>query len=674
MDLRTFPFLEKTAGPTHKEPALKERAKAPSIERAPSPFSTALRSAVAKKEEGPDSKVKAPSDDNDFSANGKVPQDTIETALFQFLASELIPYTHNAAPQNPQVELPQHVLTTQLGSLAEEQYFALQQKSLPISPGAVPPSLPDPKTNPDHLLAATEISVPQPPVTDFITQLQQPQQLQPATIPSHGVPATPKKSELQATLMGLGSDFAECEISLQGTPRQPSIPGRSTHAPQLNIQPEPQLRTVATPQIKTEIPFAEESKLFATAMPVATPESLSTQPPPSTPRLPWLDAAVLQRTRPGEIYPDHQLRTSEPALQNGPTPQSLSPLPAPPPTQVTNPIPVPVLVPSPNNASPQSVHTNGQGVTNPEQSFLAQSAALGGNRQMQPVSQQPIQRTSTQSQPSQPSTHTSASDSPYTSNQTIAQPTLAGQSQQTQSGFSEPRGDQRNGEREISSEQRFDTKPAERTHETAQASPLGLSARETSVANAATPSGNTDRAVAGYAERAVERAESMSDQIRLQGGGEARIRLHDATLGEIRIRVTVDGAQQTSIEIGASHDDVRRQLETRLEDLRQSLSIHKLNVGDLRVVSETASSKMNSETSQQNQNQQQSGQQQATSAQSWNSPGGNSSQSQENPNQPRSPLDTMGRNESVRTRENRPEMTRQPSVQRDANGSLKVRA
>lgn len=175
--------------------------------------------------------------------------------------------------------------------------------------------------------------------------------------------------------------------------------------------------------------------------------------------------------------------------------------------------------------------------------------------------------------------------------------------------------------------------------------------------------------VDALAQTAMERAQSLTDRLEAQGGGTARIRVRDSVLGEVQIHVRIGTDRQATVQITAEQPEVRKALESRLEDLRHSLSSHRLTVADLRVVSDTQNTQMNSQTSN-------DGQQQSTAnhSQSWNSQGGNDARGRDG--QPNSPS-VPGGAAQIRPRPAkvpRADLTTKPSVQRDANGSLKVQA
>lgn len=107
------------------------------------------------------------------------------------------------------------------------------------------------------------------------------------------------------------------------------------------------------------------------------------------------------------------------------------------------------------------------------------------------------------------------------------------------------------------------------------------SARQASIA----PAGNEVRAAAPQESREPELPEQIVQSLRLQataGGGEARVQLRPEYLGELTIRVVVEGGAVTA-RLEAEVPAVREWIERHEVSLRQALGEHGLTLDELSV-------------------------------------------------------------------------------------------
>lgn len=88
---------------------------------------------------------------------------------------------------------------------------------------------------------------------------------------------------------------------------------------------------------------------------------------------------------------------------------------------------------------------------------------------------------------------------------------------------------------------------------------------------------------ANLARTAATRAEDLSDRLRAQGGGTARIQIKDARLGQVGLHIQMGADNRVHIRIDAENDLVREELTRNIEKLKKSLEDRRLSVGDLSV-------------------------------------------------------------------------------------------
>ncbi|MCA2960531.1 MAG: flagellar hook-length control protein FliK [Silvanigrellales bacterium] len=178
--------------------------------------------------------------------------------------------------------------------------------------------------------------------------------------------------------------------------------------------------------------------------------------------------------------------------------------------------------------------------------------------------------------------------------------------------------------------------------------------------------------VRNISQAALARIEDRALELQARGGGLAKVQIRDARLGQVELRVNMNGEGRIQVEIAAEDPEVRKELEKGIDELRANLERNNLAVGDVKVLSESQRS-----NSQQNGNEQKNPWQQGNYQQSAQDGRGNGGHQQGekatewafggNGNTTR---DSLGKKGSEG--ENPAPSLRQRIVQRGENGSLKV--
>jgi flagellar hook-length control protein FliK len=178
----------------------------------------------------------------------------------------------------------------------------------------------------------------------------------------------------------------------------------------------------------------------------------------------------------------------------------------------------------------------------------------------------------------------------------------------------------------------------------------------------------------------VDRAQNLSDQLQARGGGTAKLQLTDKSFGTVNLEIRLATDNRIFIEISSSNEHLRKELESKVDDLKKALEGQKLNLAEFKISQETTVTNSNTQNSFDSQNQ--SGQQNAQQ-QSSNSPfsssghGGGRHQSQGFSGNDSGSQQGIGSGFARKSFAHHDAMnasTRQKSVQRGANGSLKVTA
>jgi flagellar hook-length control protein FliK len=89
----------------------------------------------------------------------------------------------------------------------------------------------------------------------------------------------------------------------------------------------------------------------------------------------------------------------------------------------------------------------------------------------------------------------------------------------------------------------------------------------------------------GATTASVENVDKIIEESQLllkDGGGEMKMKLKPEGLGEVGLRVSVEGGK-VSVQLTASSPEVQRHLEASLSDLKLGLEMHKLQVDQIRV-------------------------------------------------------------------------------------------
>jgi hypothetical protein len=100
---------------------------------------------------------------------------------------------------------------------------------------------------------------------------------------------------------------------------------------------------------------------------------------------------------------------------------------------------------------------------------------------------------------------------------------------------------------------------------------------------------NDAQAVSNLSQATLSRIQDRSLELQARGGGLAKVQIRDAILGEVNLRVAMNGRREMTIEIVAADERVRKEIEKGIDDLRSSLEKGSLTVSEVKVTSEAKS-------------------------------------------------------------------------------------
>lgn len=99
--------------------------------------------------------------------------------------------------------------------------------------------------------------------------------------------------------------------------------------------------------------------------------------------------------------------------------------------------------------------------------------------------------------------------------------------------------------------------------------------------------GATDDAQArALTKAAFSRAQGLSDELQARGGGMARVQIRDSRLGVVALKVNMGAERTVHIEISASDETIKRELEKGVDELKASLDRQSLALGDVKIISD----------------------------------------------------------------------------------------
>ncbi|HXU23666.1 MAG TPA: flagellar hook-length control protein FliK [Tepidiformaceae bacterium] len=126
------------------------------------------------------------------------------------------------------------------------------------------------------------------------------------------------------------------------------------------------------------------------------------------------------------------------------------------------------------------------------------------------------------------------------------------------------------------------TRPADGSPGMPFAAPAGsTTANVTSATNLNATSAPAPSSAVQLPPPVVQVAQTVIDQVN-NGGGEARIHLHPAELGDVLIRVRTDG-DKVHVEVHADRADAQQLLRDHTQDLSNLLGSRGLNLGDVNI-------------------------------------------------------------------------------------------
>lgn len=168
----------------------------------------------------------------------------------------------------------------------------------------------------------------------------------------------------------------------------------------------------------------------------------------------------------------------------------------------------------------------------------------------------------------------------------------------------------------------------------------------------------------------VHKLVELSDQLKAAGGGTAKLHIQDSQLGTINLQIDMKNKSTISVSIQAEHESVGKNIEDKVDVLKQSLDSQKINLADFKVTIIDKSSNAQSQFSSSG-GQEQYAQNYSQNGQFQNNFMQNSNGDNKNPFL----VEDVGYKNSVNNKNYRNvQKNSHTNIQRGANGSIKVLA
>lgn len=184
--------------------------------------------------------------------------------------------------------------------------------------------------------------------------------------------------------------------------------------------------------------------------------------------------------------------------------------------------------------------------------------------------------------------------------------------------------------------------------------------------------GSDPALVRNISKAALSRIEDRALELQARGGGLAKVQIRDSKLGEVELRINMNGQGRIQVEMTAADAEVRKELEKGIDELRANLERNNLSVSDVKVVAEAQKTSSESNNSEQKNSQQHTANQNAFQQGQGNDrrSGGDQPGEWAMANGTTATRDASGK--KLPALDNPAPSLRQRIVQRGENGSLKV--